>query len=143
MTEPTKSTKPTKPTKLERKGSTSLVSAYKAKVAPFCLEYIRDEINGGRSSMLLAFAGALHLNDFLHQAGLITDDCWNAVKGMSTLFSETANITAIANSVGSVLKTVVEGVTTVTGQEEKLAEEAIKQATKLASLGGAAAAEGA
>src|SRR5208283_4747603 len=74
---------------------------------------IKMEIAGGRSSMLLAFAGAMHLNDFLHSAGLITDDAWNAVKGMSTLFSETANVTAIAGAFGSVLKTVVEGATSL------------------------------
>jgi hypothetical protein len=75
----------------------------------WCFNAIQAEISGGRSSLLLAFAGSIHLNDFLHQAGLITDDAWNAVKGMSTLFSESANITAIAGSIGSVLKTVVEG----------------------------------
>lgn len=95
--------------------------------------------------MLLAFAGAMHLNDFLHQAGLITDDCWNAVKGMSTLFSETANITAIAvaGGFGSVLKTVVEGATATSGQEAQTAQVGMKEATKLASLAGAVAEEGA
>lgn len=75
----------------------------------FALKYIRLELQGGQSSMLLAFAGAIHLNDFLHSAGLITDDSWNAVKGMSTLFSETTNVTAIAGAFGSVLKTLVQG----------------------------------
>jgi hypothetical protein len=105
MTEKTKSTKPTKLKTTDKGGSTKVPEG----VAPFALKYIALEINGGRSSMLLAFAGAIHLNDFLHSAGLITDDAWNAVKGMSTLFSETANVTAIASQVGSVLKTVVEG----------------------------------
>jgi hypothetical protein len=112
-------------------------------VAPFCLQYILEEIKGGRSSLILAFAGTMHLNDFLHQAGLITDDCWNNVKGEANLFSNTAVITAIAGSVGSVLKTVVEGVTTVTGQEAKTAQVGMQQATKLAEIAGAEAVAGA
>jgi len=113
----------------------------------WCFDAIKMELSGGRSSMLLAFSGSMHLNDFLHQAGLITDDCWNAVKGMSTLFSESANITAIAGSIGSVLKTVVEAGTdiTQTGQEQQGAttRAGMVQATKLAEIAGAAAAEGA
>jgi hypothetical protein len=117
-------------------------SSSSAKLAPkalglWCFNAIQSEISGGRSSMLLAFAGSMHLNDFLHQAGLITDDCWNAVKGMSTLFSDTANITAIAGSIGSVLKTVVEAGTDL----EKTSMQENTKLQKIAALGGAAAEE--
>jgi len=109
----------------------------------WCFNCIQMEISGGRSSLLLAFAGSMHLNDFLHQAGLITDDCWNAVKGMSTLFSETANITAIAGSIGSVLKTVVEGATAMESESGLTERKQIDASTKLAALGGAESEEGA
>jgi hypothetical protein len=102
----------------------------------FALDFIKLELTGGRSSMLLAFAGINHLNDFLHSAGLITDDCWNDVKGTATLFATTTNIATIATAAGSVLKTLVEGATEVT-------TAGMAQQTKLAALGGAAAEEAA
>lgn len=105
---------------------------------------ILAEIKGGSSSMLLAFAGSQHLNDFLHQAGLISDDAWNAVKGMSTLFSETANVVAIAQGIGSVLTTLVEGAASIentntqqAGQTRRVELDKLTQLASLAATAGA------
>jgi len=66
------------------------------------LDFISLELQYGRSSGVMAFSGALHLNDFLHSAALITDDCWNNVKGLTSA-------TTIVPLGQSVLKTLVEG----------------------------------
>jgi len=117
----------------------------------WCFDAIKLEIIHGGSSMLLAYAGAMHLNDFLHSAGLITDDAWNAVKGMSTLFTEATNITNIASQVGSTLKTLVEAASPLIPQgntqttTDEVAQptnaELQQQLIALGSLGGAEAEE--
>lgn len=107
-------------------------------VAPFALKFIELEIQGGRSQLFLALIGTIHLNDFLHSAGLITDDAWNQVKGIAALFTTTTNATAFIDAVGNTLTTLVEGVTHVetaglsqAGQTERAQ---ISQATELAKL---------
>lgn len=61
-------------------------------------------IEGGRSSPILASAAVLFTNDMLHSSGLITDDCWNAVKG----WSQTFNTVGVFGTATSALKTLVE-----------------------------------
>lgn len=111
-----------------------------AGYSPFALRMIELEIQGGRSSMLLAFAGINHLNDYLHQAALITDDCWNNVKGTGNLFANLEAIKAISGSVGSVLSTLVEGTTKAYGQQQQTARaNRAASARELSALAKAAA----
>jgi hypothetical protein len=50
------------------------------------LEPIRDEIKAGRSSFISAYAGAIHYNDILHSAAIITDTAYSRVDTLSTVF---------------------------------------------------------
>lgn len=50
------------------------------------LEPIRDEIKAGRSSFISAYAGAIHYNDILHSAAIITDTAYSRVDTLSTIF---------------------------------------------------------
>ncbi len=45
-----------------------------------------DEIKAGRSSFISAYAGAIHYNDFLHTAALISDTAYSRVDTLSTIF---------------------------------------------------------
>jgi hypothetical protein len=106
----------------------------KSAIGVRMLDLIKLEIRSGASSALPAFAGAIHLNDVLHSAGLITNDAWNDVKGVSSL----DNLLAVSQPV---LKTLVEGGKGMT-QFGQAAREGIEKLAAVASSNADEAIEG-
>lgn len=85
----------------ERKAGKGLDDRMAKRLQLRVLDLITLELRTGASSGAAAFGGVLHLNDFLHSAGMITDDCWNNVKGLT-------NVNVIVPLGTSTLKTLVE-----------------------------------
>lgn len=116
-----------KPQKKRARVSSPVTRAHSSGIGLWCMDCIKLELVGGRTSLVLAVIGSLHLNDFLHQAGLITDDAWNNCKGIATLFGNTANAVDIISAATNTVSTLVEGVTS-------LEEAGTAQTTQLAKL---------
>lgn len=94
----------------DKKGDTRLAnrfsSATQSAVVGRFLDLVEKEIEAGASAAQPSFAGVNHLNDILHTAGLITNDCWNNVKGTT----KANNFIAVSTPV---LKTLVKGGTDI------------------------------
>jgi len=86
-----------------KKRASKAVTANKG-YTPFPIQLLALEIQNSRSSLVLALCSVLHVNDILHQSGLITDDCWNKVKGTVN----TVTSLDIVDHVGSTVSTLVE-----------------------------------
>jgi hypothetical protein len=76
----------------------------KGGYTPFPIQLLAMEINASKSSTVLSFCAALHLNDLLHQTGLITDDAWNNVKGTVAAIRAADIISSVTSSVSTLVE---------------------------------------
>ena len=102
-------------------------------LAEAILDLVKAEIDGGRSSAVLAIGGVGHLNDMLHSAGIITDDAWNMTKG----WIQTTATVEVFSATGATLTGLVEGEKPSKGKgtKKKLNETALAALKSLATKG--------
>jgi len=123
-----------KESKSKKRGAADIKKSSDGGYIPFPIKFIDSEVAAGKVSHVLAVVAGLHVNDILHQAGLITDDCWNDVKGLLT---NTQVLTMIGNLTQSMTTLVEAG----TKGAERLMPEPVKPPSEMEEVFGDMSAE--